>query len=197
LILARPARWSPPLVALHWLAAALILELLAHGWIMVHGTSSAGTAFGLYQSHKSLGFVVLAVTAARLFLRLSRLSRKAPPPLGPRWERPLAQAVQAALYGLTLVAIVSGWLVVSTSPLPIPTRVFDLVVVPDIARPDANLFAVSAAVHGFSAWSILGLVALHVAGAFKHHVIERDEVLARMLPKRLAPRSKTPAVGRR
>ena len=45
---------------------------------------TAATAFGLYQSHKSLGFVVLALTAARLVLRFSR---KAPPPLGAAWER--------------------------------------------------------------------------------------------------------------
>ena len=193
MIRARPARWSALLVALHWLAAALIFELLAHGWFMVRGTLSAATAFGLYQSHKSLGFVVLALTAAQLFLRFRRI---APPPLGPRWERRLAQGVQAGLYVLTLVAVVSGWLVVSTSPLPIPTRFFGLFVIPDIAGPEAGLFAVAAAAHRLFAWSILGLVALHVAGAFKHHVVNGDDVLRRMLPKRPAPRSKTPAGGR-
>ena len=194
MIRARPARWSAALVALHWLAAALIIELLAHGAIMVHGMLSAATAFSLYQSHKALGFVVLALTAARLFLRSRRI---APPPIGPRSEQRLAHAVQAALYVLTVVATVSGWLVVSTSPLPIPTRFFDLVIVPDIARPDARLFAISAAAHRLSAWSIAGLAALHVGGAFKHHVVDRDDVLRRMLPKRPAPRSKTPAIGRR
>ena len=71
---ARPKRWSALVIALHWLAGALMLELIAHGWIMVHGRLSAATAFDLYQSHKSLGFVVLMLAAARLFARLARAS---------------------------------------------------------------------------------------------------------------------------
>jgi cytochrome b561 len=176
----RPARWGAPLIALHWLAGALILELIAHGLIMVHAGLSAATAFDLYQSHKSIGFVVLALTAPRLVLRLGS---KAPPPLGPPWEKLLARLVQAALYALTLGAIVSGWLVVSASPLPIPIRFFDLFAVPDIARPDPSLFTAATFVHQAAAWSIAALVALHVAGALKHHLADRDDALTRMLPR--------------
>ena len=143
---------------------------------------SAATAFALYQSHKSVGFVVLALTVARLVS--ARECRATPQPLAPLWEKRLAKTVQAALYALTVVAIVSGWLVVSTSPLPIPTHFFGLFVVPDIARPDATLFAAAAFSHRIAAWSIASLVALHVAGALKHHLIDRDDVLTRMLPRR-------------
>ena len=66
----RPLRWSATAIALHWLAAALILELIVHGWIMVHGRLGAAATFDLYQWHKSLGFTVLAVTAARLAARV-------------------------------------------------------------------------------------------------------------------------------
>jgi len=178
---ARPARWSAPLIALHWLTGVLILELIAHGWIMLHAGLSAAMTFDLYQSHKSISFVVLALTAARLILRFSR---KAPPkPAAARWENVLARIVQAALYALTIAAIASGWLVVSTSPLPIPTRFFDLFVVPDIARPDPALFAAATLAHDIAAWSIAGLFALHVAGGLKHHFIDRDDVLTRMLPR--------------
>jgi cytochrome b561 len=178
---ARPARWNAPLIALHWLAGALILELIAHGWVMLHAGLSAATVFDLYQSHKAIGFIVLALTAARLVLRFSR---KAPPkPVAARWENALARIVQAALYALTIAAIASGWLVVSTSPVPIPTRFFDLFVVPDIARPDPALFPAATLAHEVAAWSIAGLVALHVAGALKHHFVDRDDVLTRMLPR--------------
>ena len=182
---ARPARWSAFVIALHWLAGLLILELFAHGWIMVHAGLSAATTFDLYQSHKSLGFVVLALTAARLVLRFT--GELPPEPAAAKWERALARAVQAALYALTVGAILAGWLVVSTSPLPIPTRFFNLIVVPDIARPDAALFAVATFAHKLAAWAIAVLVALHVAGALKHHVVDRDDVLTRMLPRWRAP----------
>jgi len=178
----RPARWSGLAIALHWLAGALILELIAHGFVMVHAPLGAATAFDLYQSHKSLGFVALALTGARLAVRLGSTA-PAPPP-SPRWERRLAALVQAALYALTLVAVLAGWLLVSTSPLPIPTRFFDLFAIPDIARPDAALFAAATLTHEVTAWAIAGLVALHVAGALKHHWLDRDDVLSRMLPRR-------------
>ena len=85
------------MIALHWLAGALMLELIAHGWIMVHGRLSAATAFDLYQSHTSLGFVVLMLTAARLAARLARASPA--PAAAPQWERRLAALVQGALDG--------------------------------------------------------------------------------------------------
>ena len=62
---APPARWSASVIALHWLAAALIIELIVHGWTMVHAGLGAATTFDLFQWHKSLGFAVLALTAAR------------------------------------------------------------------------------------------------------------------------------------
>jgi cytochrome b561 len=177
---ARPARWSASVIVLHWLSAALIIELVVHGWIMVHADLGAATTFDLYQWHKSLGFTVLALTAARFAARLALAAPATP--VCALWERWLAALVQASLYLLTVAAILAGWLVVSTSPLPIPTRFFDLFVIPDIARPGAALFAGAVLAHKLFAWAIAALVALHVAGALKHHFVDRDDVLTRMLP---------------
>ena len=102
---------------------------------MTHSPFGAGTTFDLYQVHKSLGFAALALTALRI--------ARAPPPPRPRafsgWEGLVSRAVQAAFYVLTLAAIAAGWLVVSASPLPVPTRVFGLFVDPEHrpARRDA------------------------------------------------------------
>jgi len=174
-----PARWSPAVVVLHWLNAALTLELLAHGWAMTHAVFVAATTFDLYQWHKALGFSALALTAIRL---AARLRFAAPEPVA-GWEGRLARTVQASFYGLTLFAIGAGWLVVSTSPLPIPTRFFGLFIVPNIARPDAALFAWATLAHRVGTYAIAALVALHVAGALKHHWIDRDDTLTRMRPR--------------
>ena len=176
----RPARWSGPVISLHWAGAAVILALIAWGWAMIYGGLDSAAAFDLYQQHKSLGFVALALTAARLAARFARASP--PAPVSPAWERRLAAFVQGALYILTLCAIVSGWLVVSTSPLPIPTRFFDLFVIPNIAPADPSLFAAAVLAHKLTAWAIACLVALHVAGAVKHRLVNRDDVLRRMSP---------------
>ena len=152
---------------------------------MVHGGFAAATTFDLYQQHKSLGFVVLALTAARLLSRALVTAPAAAP--GPAWERRLAALVQALLYLLTAAAILAGWLLVSASPLPIPTRFFNLFVIPNIAAPDGALFARATLAHALLAYAIAALVALHVVGALKHYWIDRDDVLARMLPSRTLP----------
>jgi cytochrome b561 len=178
---ARTARWNALTIALHWVAAAVILELVVHGWIMVHARLDAATTFDLYQWHKSLGFTALAITAARLAARLALPAPGAP--ASAHWERRLAAFVQWSLYLLTVGAIAGGWLVVSTSPLPVPTRFFDLFVIPNVARPDAAVFASAVIAHKLFAWAIAILVALHVGGALKHHFVDRDDVLGRMLPR--------------
>jgi len=178
---ARPARWSAPVIVLHWSAGLITLALVALGLAMVHVPFGAATKFDLYQLHKSLGFVALVLSAAH---SVARLAAAAPIDRATAcWERILATAVQALLYALSFAAILAGWLLVSTSPLPIPTRVFNLFAIPDIAPPNAMLFQAATLAHKGSAWAIAGLVALHAAGAAKHHFVNRDDVLARMLPR--------------
>ena len=169
------------IISLHWAAGAVILILLALGWVMVYGGLDSAATFDLYQQHKSFGFAALALTALRLAARF--VSSSPPFPVSARWERRLAVFTQASLYVLTICAIVSGWLVVSTSPLPVPTRFFDLFVIPNISLPDPSLFADAVLAHKVSAWGIAFLLALHVAGALKHHFVDGDDALARMLPR--------------
>ncbi len=169
-------RWSAPVVVLHWLNAALMIALLGLGWAMTHKIFGAATTFDLYQQHKSLGFLALAVTALRL---AARASARLPPPV-PGREGWLSRLVQASLYGLTLVAIGAGWLVISSSPLPVPTRFFGFFVIPNIAPPDAALFGWAVFAHWLAAYAIAALLVLHVAGALKHQWIDRDAVLQRM-----------------
>lgn len=175
------------IVSLHWAAGAVILALIALGWVMVYGGLDSAATFDLYQWHKSFGFVALALTVWRLATRF--VSASPPEPVSARWERRLAAFAQGSLYVLTICAILSGWLVVSASPLPVPTRFFDLIVIPNIAQPDPGLFAGAALAHKLAAWAIALLVALHVAGALKHHFVDGDDVLKRMLPRwrRLSP----------
>ena len=177
----RPARWSAPVIVLHGSAGALTLALVALGAVMIYAPLDAGAKFDLYQWHKSLGFLALALTAAHL---VARLAAVAPPKRSTsRSERCLAAATQAALYVLGFVAMLAGWLLVSTSPLPIPTHFFGGIVIPNIAAPDAETFERARLAHKWAAWSIAALAALHIAGALKHHILDRDDVLTRMLPR--------------
>jgi cytochrome b561 len=173
-------RWSAATVALHWLSAVLVIALIGLGWFMVHGEISAAAKFDLYQLHKSLGFVSLALLLARLAARILRAS-PAPPVAMPPWEQRLAGSAHAAFYVLLLAAGLSGWLLVSAALIPIPTRFFDLFIIPNLVNVDAALAARMILVHWALSRLIIVLLIVHVAAALKHHFIDRDDVLARMV----------------
>jgi cytochrome b561 len=176
----RPARWNGLVISFHWFGAAIILALIAIGWAMVYSGLDAASTFDLFQLHKSLGFTALALTVARFAARFA--SSSPPAPISAQWELRLATVAQVSLYVLTVCAIVTGWLVVSTSPLPVPTRFFGLFVIPNVAQPDPSVFAAAALAHKLTAWGTAILIALHAAGALKHHFFNRDDILRRMLP---------------
>jgi cytochrome b561 len=176
-----PSRWNSATIALHWLSALVILVLLALGWVMVHAIDDAASRFDLYQMHKSLGFVALALSLARI---VARLASPAPVALAmPAWEQRAASATHWTLYILTLISTMSGWLLASAATIPIPTRFFNLFVIPNIAGADPVLAEQMRQVHFVATWLMMGLVALHVAAALKHHFFNRDAALRRMLPQ--------------
>lgn len=173
-------RWSAAAIALHWLSAALVVVLLGLGWVMVHGDLGAARKFDLYQLHKSLGFLSLALLALRLGARLLQSAPRTLPAT-PHWERRAAAAAHAALYALLLAAALSGWLLVSAAIIPIPTRFFDLFVIPNLIGADAALPADMAVTHYVVSLLLVALLILHAAAALKHHFIDRDDVLMRMV----------------
>jgi cytochrome b561 len=80
-------------------------------------------------------------------------------------------------------APVAGFVMVSASPLGIPTLYFDLFAVPHLPLgPDAALEAQAKAVHRALAWGGMALVALHILAAVKHELLDDDRLLLRMLP---------------
>jgi cytochrome b561 len=176
-----PRRWGASTIALHWLSAALVIVLLALGWFMVHGDLGASTTFDLYQLHKSLGFLSLALLLLRFGARLAERSPLAPP-LMAAWERRLAGLAHLSLYALMLGAALSGWLRVSSAIIPIPTRFFDLFVIPNLVGPDLAFSDGMAFLHTIVSRLLIALLILHIAAALKHHLVDRDDVLVRMLP---------------
>jgi len=181
-----PARWSSATIALHWASALIVLGLLALGLAMVHATGDPARRYDLYQLHKSLGFVALALLPARLIARLAR--RAPPPPPMPAWQKRAGATMHWALYLLTLVATLSGWLLASATIIPIPTRFFNMFVVPNIVGSSAVMAARMTCLHIGATWLMLALVALHVAAALKHQFVDRDAVLQQIVPRWLAGR---------
>lgn len=178
-----PSTYGLVAIVLHWLIALLIIGQIVMGLVMVR-LADQRLAFDLIQWHKSLGLLTLALVALRIVWRL--LNRPPPLPAGmPRRERIAALVSHAMLYALMAALPVTGWLLVSTSMLAIPTYAFYLFVVPNlpVARSEpSELFWTSA--HHLLAYAMIALLVLHVGAALRHHFLLRDDVLWRILSPR-------------
>jgi len=179
-------RYSAGAVVLHWIIAALILANLGVGWRMVF-LKGLGQ-FDLFQLHKSIGITVLLLSFARLGWRLV-----IPPPALPEGMRPLdrllARAVHWAFYGIMIGMPLTGWIIVSVSPLNIPTLLWHAVPWPhlpwlhELPMTDRKAVGtVTGSVHMYLAVSLIALIVLHVGAALKHQWIDRDGLLGRMVP---------------
>ncbi len=101
----------------------------------------------------------------------------------PLWQQRAATAVHALLYVLLLAIPLTGWLYSSTAGAP--TAYLGLVQLPDLLARDKALAAKLKVVHVTLNYTMLALVVMHAAAALKHHVVDRDDVLRRMLPSTL------------
>lgn len=179
----RAARYSTVAIVLHWAIAALLFGEVALGLRMA-GLRGA-SRFAVFQVHKSVGITILLLVALRLVWRLVRT----PPPVGARgWERGLAHAVHALFYLLLFALPLSGWTIVSTSRIVVPTLLYGTVPLPHLpltGLPAAAREAWNGAArfaHVNLVLVLYGLFALHLAGALKHHWFDRDGDIARMAP---------------
>jgi cytochrome b561 len=183
-----PQRWGAFAQGLHWTIAVLIIALALVGLTM-DDLATSPTKLKVYALHKSVGLTVLALVLLRLAWRL--FDRRPPlPQTMPAWERVAAGVTHGMLYLVMLVMPLSGWLYNSASNFPL--RWFGLFRVPALAGPDKALKEFAHEVHETGFYVLAALFALHVAGALKHHFVDRDPTLARMTPGLPSPTQDDP-----
>lgn len=175
------ASYGAVAMAFHWTIALLFLGQIGLGYLTQAVAEDPLLQFNLYQWHKSFGFLILALALPRVAWHLLSV-RPRPLPGGPQWETAAARAAHLLLLTLTVAIPLTGWLIASTSPLRIPSFVFDLVLVPDlpVARSEAmeTFWSTTHALFAYGA----GLLALtHAGAAIHHHLVRRDATLLRML----------------
>jgi cytochrome b561/polyisoprenoid-binding protein YceI len=170
-------RYSLGAIILHWLLALALAFQLSLGL----GLEYLGrNGFAQYQLHKSVGIAILGLSLLRL---LWRLTHKRPPALEGGFNGWLAKAVHFGLYLFMIGAPLTGWLLVSTDWVSVPTMLFGAIHWPHLPAPRSlNGFAhVSHSLLGFLG---IALILLHVAGAIRHQWLIRDNLMARMAPAR-------------
>lgn len=176
---ASPARYSTPAIALHWLLALMIVVSFGAGLYMTSLPFSPAR-LKLYNWHKWAGVTILALSALRL---LWRLVRRPPPDLPmPAWQRRAAHLTHGALYLLFFAVPLVGWAYSSAAGFPIV--LYGALPLPDFVTPDKALAEAIKPWHRNLAYLLAALVLAHVAAALKHHFIDRDGLLLRMMPGR-------------
>ncbi len=181
---------------LHWAIALAILFQLAGGFAMMRlDVLPDASRFAFFQWHKTVGLMVLTLTLARIAWRLLNPA-PAHAPMS-RLEAGAAHLVHTLFYALMLLVPLSGWLVVSASPTAIPTLLFlrENLPWPNLPIPAGwrgeGGEALAATLHMVLAYSTLALLVLHVAGALKHSVLDRQVSFQRMIPAGHLPRQST------
>ena len=164
-------------IALHWVTAALIVANLLLGLSMV-ALPISPRKLHWYLFHKSIGVTIFLLTSLRLAWRAVR-SHPAPVPM-PAWQRRAAAASHALLYVLLFVIPLSGWLYSSATGVQVVY--LGIVPLPDLVGKDRALAGLLRVVHVSLNALLFATVCLHVAAAIRHHFVDRDAVLARMLP---------------
>ncbi len=173
-------RWGGVSQLLHWTIAVLILAIGIVGLTMGE-LPRTPKYFWVYTAHKSLGLTVLALVTVRLAWRLYA-GAPAPVPGTPTWQERIASATHWLLYALIFAVPLSGWLYDSASALR-PFRWFGLFDVPKLSPPDKPLSHLAHEVHEWGFWLLIAVVLVHAGAALYHHLVQRDDTLARMLPR--------------
>lgn len=173
--------WGIVSIVLHWVSALAIIGLFVLGWWM--------TELGYYDRwynlapwwHRSIGMLLLAATLLRLVWRAAGTTPTLP---GERLERLAAELGHQGLYALLMVVLVSGYLISTADGRGI--SVFDWFEVPALVSDLPRQATLAGTVHWYAALVLICLAAVHMLAALKHHFIDRQDVLARMLSPRVS-----------
>lgn len=170
--------WGAASKTLHWVIVILIL----YQWYLGMHALSLGNSpakLKVFELHKSLGMTVFMLAIVRLVWRWAN-----PVPslegMAKGWERLAAHFSHVALYGLIFLMPVTGLLMSSARGFSVTWfRIFQW---PDFVPPDERLFDTFQWLHKHLFQALVIIAVLHLLGALKHHFIDRNDVLKRMLP---------------
>jgi cytochrome b561 len=178
-----PQKYSGIAIGLHWLMALGVFAALGIGLTMKQAHVAPKLMFQLFQLHKSIGVTLLLLVVLRLAWRALRR----PPPLPetvPPLERVAAQAGHASIYVFLVALPLTGWAMVSVSPLNIPTVLYGFIPWPHLPwfadiedRKAAETLLKT--IHDTGAFIFIALIAGHIAAALRH-ALKGDLPLARM-----------------
>lgn len=161
---------------IHWLSAVTIFALFALGYWMVDLTYySEWYKIGPHW-HKSVGLTLFVLTVIRLIYKKIKNS---PAIEGAAWEKMGAKIAHMLLYILLFSTFISGYLISTADGRGI--EVFNFFTLPGLGSFIENQEEIAGDVHFYLTYSLIALALLHAAAALKHHFINKDNTLKKMI----------------
>lgn len=165
-------------VSIHWLMALTVIGMFALGiWMRQLSYYDPWYKDGP-TIHKSIGILLFILLLARIVWRNINI-RPSDDPALKAWERITAHLTHFALYGLMLALMIAGYLISTADGRPID--VFNLFSVPATLHGLADQEDIAGEIHEILAWALVLLAGVHALAALKHHFINRDSTLLKML----------------
>jgi cytochrome b561 len=161
----------------HWAIVALIIAQFVLA-LRAKGLSPIAK-IGILATHKSIGITILGLALLRLAWRLFNPVPSLPAG-APRWQDRAAHLSHFLLYALLFITPLLGWFMSSARAFSVSW--FGLVTLPDFIEPNKAAFETLRDLHHFMAYTLGTIAIVHAAAALKHHFLDRDDVLRRMLP---------------
>ncbi len=170
--------WGSFSKLLHWIIVALIIVQIVLAQI-ADNLPLGPKMLATLARHKSIGMTILGLALVRLVWRWLNPTPELPATMKP-WERRLANTGHFALYFCIFAIPLSGWMMSTAKNYPVSW--FNLFQFPNLVGPNEAVYEFMHDAHETLVGVMLAVVVLHVLGALKHHFIDRDTVLRRMLP---------------
>lgn len=173
------ARYTVPAQALHWLIAGLIASqyILAKFAEHAEDANLLARQLALLANHKSVGITILGLAVLRVSWRVFHSPPSLPANMA-RWQAIASHASHLSIYLLIFIIPVSGWLMSSASAYSVSW--FNLITLPDMISPDPDAKHRFLEIHEFLVKVLFVIVLIHIGAAFKHHLIDKDDILKRM-----------------
>lgn len=168
--------YNPIARAMHWMSAIVIIGLFAAGLWMVDLSYYSEWYRTAPHWHKSMGIILAVLTLFRLAWNLVTAS---PSVEGNSFEKIAAKIAHGSMYLLLLVLFVSGYLISTADGRAI--EVFDWFAIPGAGALFDGQADFAGEIHFYAAWTLIIMAGLHAVAALKHHVIDNDNTLRKMI----------------
>lgn len=170
--------WGSVAKFFHWVIVLFIVTQFALALVAVN-LPIGMEKLAVLARHKSVGITILVLATLRLLWRAAN-GRPVMPATMAGWEQVAARGAHALLYTLLLVVPLAGWIMSSARNFPVSW--FGFFQLPDLVAPSESTFASAHQVHVVLAFTLGSVATVHLLAALKHHFIDGDDVLRRMLP---------------